>query len=65
MDDRNKEELEEIPKSRYSSCNFYLSNSEFYKEKYNDVKSRLNKEIMKYCKDEAEKAAVKVDYPML
>ena len=50
VDDRTEEEMESIPKSRYSSVNYYISNSEKFKKSYNDVKSKLNKETMIYLK---------------
>jgi hypothetical protein len=53
VDDRTDEEKNYIAKSRYSSVNYYISNSKKHKKSYNDVKSLLNKEVMEYCKSEA------------
>jgi len=61
VDCRTPEELESIPKSRYSSVNYYISNSKLHKPEYNDVESILNKDVMDYCREEAEKAGVEVD----
>jgi len=65
VDCRTPEELKTIPKSRYSSVNYYISNSKLHKPEYNDVKSALNTEIMAYCKEQAEKAGVEVDDQIL
>ena len=54
-----------IPKSRYSSVNYYISNSDKFNNKYNDVKSKLKVEMMDYLKKEAEKHKVNVDDQML
>lgn len=51
VDCRTQEELKTIPKSRYSSVNYYISNSKLHKPEYNDVKSALNTEIMEYCRE--------------
>ena len=46
MDCRTKSEKDNIPKSRYSSVNYYISNNEKNKDYYNDVYSELNYEAM-------------------
>ena len=61
VDDRTDEERSAIPKSRYSSVNYYISNSKFFKEEYNDINSRLNTEVMDYLKEKAEEKDVDMD----
>lgn len=46
VDCRKESEKDFIPKSRYSSVNYYISNNEKNKDYYNDVYSELNYEAM-------------------
>ena len=55
VDDRNERERDSnhqdyIPKSRYSSISYYMSNHRFYREEYNDIPFRKNEQIMEFAK---------------
>lgn len=50
-----------IPKSRYSSVNYYISGSHLFKEEYNDINSKLNTEIMDYLEEQSEIHNIQMD----
>ena len=61
MDCRTESEKDNIPKSRYSSVNYYISNNEKNKDYYNDVYSELNYEAMEQLEKGAKENGVTVD----
>ena len=70
VDDRTPEERDPssesyIPKSRYDSISYYISDSAALKPEYNDVKFRTNIEAAKFAKEQAKELGVDIDDKLL
>jgi len=70
VDCRKPEERDEhseqyIPKSRYGSISFYISDREECKDEYNDLKFPINNTIADYAREEAKKQNVNIDERMI
>ena len=56
---------EYIPKSRYDSISFYISNDPICKEEYNDFHFPVNKQAMNFATEKAKELGVELDKAML
>lgn len=70
IDDRTPQErdpkaLEYIPKSRYESISFYISNNPVFRQEYNDYKFPVNDEAIRFAKEKASELKVELDDAML
>jgi len=70
VDDRTIEERDEknslyLPKSRYSSISYYISNDPMCKPEYNDLKFRVNEEIIDYAKQKGKEMGLPLDDQLL
>jgi len=64
-EERDPESKQYIPKSRYDSISYYISDSPAFKKEYNDVKFRVNESIMKYAEEQAKAMGVEIDETLL
>lgn len=70
MDDRTPRENdpgneEFLPRSRYGPISYFISESEKMKNSYNDLKFKVNEEIMKFATEKAEEIGISVDENLL
>eukprot|EP00331_Platyophrya_macrostoma_P009164 CAMPEP_0176425816 /NCGR_PEP_ID=MMETSP0127-20121128/11595_1 /TAXON_ID=938130 /ORGANISM="Platyophrya macrostoma, Strain WH" /LENGTH=636 /DNA_ID=CAMNT_0017807011 /DNA_START=33 /DNA_END=1943 /DNA_ORIENTATION=+ len=70
VDDRTAEERDPsseryIPKSRYDSISYYISESPACKSEYNDVKFPINKDIVKFAEEQAKELGLELDDRLL
>ncbi|KAL4462626.1 hypothetical protein ABPG74_000456 [Tetrahymena malaccensis] len=66
VDCRNPEERDPtsskyIPKSRYDSISFYISDEKRNLPQYNDLKFPLNEEIMKFAREKSQEMGLELD----
>lgn len=54
-----------IPKSRYDSISFYISDDPAFKDDYNDYPFPVNKKAMDFAAEKAKEMGVELDKEML
>jgi len=54
-----------LPKSRYDSVSYFISEQEMFKKEYNDVKFRVNQEIIEFTKQKAKEVDIDLDDNLL
>lgn len=64
-EERNIQSNKYIPKSRYSSISYFISDRKSNLKEYNDVKFPLNKDIMDYAKEKAVEMNLTLDDQLL
>lgn len=64
-DERNPNHPRYIPKSRYSTISYYISNDPMNLPEYNDLNFPANEDIMKFTKEKAQEMNIPVDDKLL
>ena len=63
--ERDANDKEYIPKSRYDSISFYISDDPAFKDEYNDYHFPVNKQAMEFATEKAKEVGVELDKAML
>ncbi|CAD8050950.1 unnamed protein product [Paramecium sonneborni] len=63
--ERNPKNPNHIPKSRYSTISYFISNDKMNLEEYNDLNFPANEEIMQFAKQKAQQMDIPLDQRLL